>query len=103
VAQRKTLGGTVKGHLTYQNHLSGDQVQSLQITDLEFLNNTATFSGTCQTGCMLNFRVDVVDNGQPNNTPRDTFQITKDSIGGIGGVSDAGTLQGGNIMIHRQQ
>jgi hypothetical protein len=102
VASRKTLGGTVKGHLTYQNHLTGDQVQSLDVTDLEFLNNTATFSGTCKTGCTIDFRVDIADNGNPNSTPRDTFSITKDPVV-LGGTTDGGPLQGGNVLIHRQQ
>jgi hypothetical protein len=106
VAMRKNEGDPVKGHVTYQNHGTGDKVISLELTDLTFIDgNKAMIGGACQvqTSDCLQFRVDITDNGQPSNTVRDLFEIARDTIGlGLGGTAvDGGPLQGGNLKVHR--
>jgi hypothetical protein len=100
---RKHLSDPVKGHLSYTNHATDGKVISLEIADLEIAANKASFSGLCkqQVSECTTFKVDVTDNGQPNATPRDTFEIVRDPLGlGIGtGGADGGTLGGGNIKV----
>ena len=106
VAMRRNEGDPVKGHVTYQNHGTGEKVISLELTDLTFIDgNKAMIAGACkvQTSDCLQFRVDITDNGQPSNTVRDLFEIARDTLGlGLGGTAfDGGPLQGGNLKVHR--
>jgi hypothetical protein len=93
---RKNPTATVRGQLNYQNKTTGEHVKSVQITDLQIVGNTATFSGTCTNnglpGCT--FQITVQDNGNPGRG-KDTFQIS-----GVGITPNSGTLSGGNIKFH---
>ena len=69
---------------------------SLTVNTLVISGNTATFTGTCtvnQSPC--NFSVTVQDNGEPG-VGKDTFKIS-----GTGITPESGTLEGGNIEIHK--
>ena len=95
---RKQATASVKGHLNYQNKATGEHVKSVQITDLQIVGNTATFSGTCtNNGAPCTFQVSVQDNGNPGRG-KDTFQIS-----GFGIVANGGTLSGGNIKIQNKK
>jgi hypothetical protein len=95
---RKNVSAPVRGHLNYKNKSTGENVKSVQITDLQIAGNTATFSGTCtNNGMPCTFQVTVQDNGNPGKG-HDTFQIS-----GAGVTPNGGTLSGGNIKIHNKK
>jgi len=100
VVDRKNTGDVPKGHLTYQNKLTGDNVKSVTITHFSIAGNTASFGGTCTNSNLpllpCTFEVTVQDNGTPGKD-RDTF-----SISGLGFTANQGTLTGGNIYIHKR-
>ena len=75
---------------------------SIELTDLTFVDNKAGIGGVCKTGsnCAI-FRVDATDNGQPSSTVKDTFEIVKDPILGMG-VGNGGPLSGGNLKVQHQ-
>jgi streptogramin lyase len=92
--QRKQSTDPVQGQLQYVNHANGDNVHSVQITDLQITRPTATFSGTCTNrGAPCTFKVTVTDGGSAGSA--DSFSIT-----GTGITPASGTLRGGNIVIH---
>jgi len=97
IVQAQTTTGPVSGDLQYVNHASGANVHSLTFTTLVIAGNTATFSGTCtKNGALCTFAVDVTDNGEPGKTDQFTISIS-------GGTPEGGTLQSGNILIHKTQ
>ena len=92
---RKNPSAPVRGQLNYQNKSTGEHVKSVQITDLQIVGNTATFSGTCtNNGLPCTFQITVQDNGNPGRG-KDSFQIS-----GVGVTPNGGTLSGGNIKFH---
>jgi hypothetical protein len=94
-AKRDTTGGPITGQLEYQNHVSGSNVHSVSITTLSFAGNSATFSGSCtQNGSPCTFSVYCEDNGEPGSTDKFTISINS-------GPPQGGTLDKGNIQIHR--
>lgn len=82
------------GHLRYQDNAAGVSLRSTSLSQLSFAGTLATFAGTADVnGVPTSFRVDVEDLGEPGRS--DTFRIV------AGDYSAQGTLNGGNIQIHR--
>src|SRR5439155_18240802 len=92
-ASQKDVIGPITGQLYYSNPATGDNVQSLGLTGLTIVNNTATITGTgTNNGLPCTFTVNVVDNlllGQA-----DTFSITP-----VLGTPAAAALSEGSIRI----
>jgi streptogramin lyase len=94
-AFRKDTGGPVKGRFQYQNHATGEIVQSVEIVDLLVYGTDAIFSGSLMNGGVPGtFTVQVSDRGEPGTN--DTIRVT------LSGATTANTLAGGNIQIHRK-
>jgi hypothetical protein len=94
---RKTSTGTLRGNLTYLNKVTGEKVKSIIVRTFTVTGNTARFTGDCtNNGLPCTFDVTVQDNGNPGKG-RDHF-----SISGLGIVSNSGTLNGGNILVHKK-
>ena len=88
--------GVVSGNLEYHDHAFGENAKSLTVNTLVISGNTATFTGTCTVNeSPCNFSVTVQDNGEPG-VGKDTFKIS-----GTGITPESGTLEGGNIEIHK--
>jgi hypothetical protein len=101
VAMRQQTGALPKGHLTYHNKFTGDRVRSTAITHFGVTANSSTFGGTCVNDnaplLPCTFELTIQDNGSPGRD-RDQFNLT-----GMGFASNAGTLTGGNIVVHRRR
>jgi hypothetical protein len=101
VVYKKWATGPVQGQFNYLNKVTGEHIKSVMINTFEIIGNTAKFSGTCKNKGQLGvevlctFDVTVQDNGNPGKD-KDTFQIS-----GFGVTPNAGTLNGGNIKIHK--
>ena len=105
VAMRKSASEPAKGHVTYQNHTTGGRVVSLELTDVQFVGNKATISGLCKqdTSDCLQFRVDVTDNGQPNQNPYDELKMLRDPLLNLFLLpAEGGFLKGGNLKVRQQ-
>ena len=88
--------GTPKGHVVYIDHGTGFSLQSTSIT--EFIPGcTSTISGTANGGSVT-FQVTVTDNAEPG-AGSDTFSIDVPALG----YTRSGTLDGGNIQVHRMR
>jgi hypothetical protein len=95
IVQSQSTTGPVTGDLQFNNHASGDTVQSVTFTSLTISGNTATFSGICtNNGVPCTFTVNVTDNGEPGTNDSFTISIS-------GGPAQGGTLRSGNIQIHK--
>jgi hypothetical protein len=93
---RKSSTGILRGNLNYVNKVTGEHVKSIQFLTFTVTGNTARFTGNCTNkGLPCTFDVTVQDNGNPGKG-RDRF-----SISGWGIVANGGTLNGGNILIHK--
>lgn len=93
--KRDTTNGPISGQLEYHNHATSSNVHSVSITSLAISGNMATFSGTCtQNGNPCTFTVTCEDNGEPGRTDKFTISVN-------GGAAQGGTLDKGNIQIHR--
>jgi hypothetical protein len=99
------VGGGVKngsfwGHLTYQDHgPSGPKVKATSVDSYTFVNeNSRRITGQAQVngkqGESLRYEVTVADNGEPGRA--DTFALSL-----ANGYSASGTLDGGNIQLHK--
>jgi len=92
--------GTLQGEFTMLDRVSGKPVQ-IKATSLEWLvvrsdMKSASFAGKAQVDGQgsYDFRVDIVDNGEPGKS--DTFKVSVSN-----GYSAEGTLDGGNIQVHK--
>ncbi len=87
-------GGSVSGHLTYDDRDGHTKVQTEEIDSLTLGGNVATFSGPCMVNKVAGFTctVSVVDNGEPGSN--DEFSISISN-----GYQAGGTLGGGNIQV----
>jgi hypothetical protein len=103
-AMRKRPGEPVRGHVTYQNHSTGDKVISLELTDLNFVDgNRAVIGGACRPNgsqC-VQFKVDVTDVGRSRSSNRDRFEIVRDPLLLGTGVAEGGPLEGGNLKVYQ--
>jgi hypothetical protein len=97
VSARPTVSGAVQGHVVYKDHGTGTRITG-PVTAYLDLGTTAFLTGPAtQDGQPAGqFTVEVQDNGEPGTT--DNFSITTESVPPH---AAGGTLQGGNIQIHR--
>ena len=90
--------GGLWGHLTYHDHgAGGPKVKGTGVTAYTVLSATARhIEGICEINGQggFTYRVDVADNGEPGRS--DTFELRLSN-----GYSAGGTLQGGNIQLHK--
>lgn len=97
LSARPTASGGVQGHVVYKDHGSGTRIHGPVTLYLESGNQAFLQGPATQDGQLVgNFVVEVQDNGEPGNT--DTFSISTESFPPH---AAAGTLQGGNIQLHR--
>ena len=88
-------GGVGSGHLNYQNHATGAQLNCTVTAVTMLTTTTAEFSGTCSADSTTpNFSAHVEDHGEPGAQNMDRFVIT------YGAVTEGGTIRSGNIQIH---
>ena len=93
---RKSSTGMLRGNFNYLNKVTGEHVKSVQILTFTVTGNTARFTGNgTNNGVPCTFDVTVQDFGSPGKG-RDKFNIS-----GLGIVTNGGTLNGGNILIHK--
>ncbi len=91
---RSQDGGTPTGNLTYQDKGAGVTLKATSLESLVVAGTHATIAGTGTVdGVPVAFRVEVDDLGEPGRS--DTFAIS------WSGYAASGTLNGGNIQIHR--
>ena len=85
------------GHLNYDNHATGAQLDCTVTAITMFTTTTAEFSGTCSADSTTpSFSVHVEDHGEPGAQNMDRFVIT------YGVVTEGGTIRSGNIQIHKK-
>jgi hypothetical protein len=83
-----------KGSVSYQDRSAGLDLKSTAITSVVIFGTHGTVRGTgIVDGALVDFRLEVDDNGEPGLN--DTFQISWP------GYSTGGLLNGGNIQVHR--
>ena len=89
-----TAGRAPKGNVNYHDKDAGVKISSTSITVVQIAGTHARIVGTATlNGAPVDFVVDVDDLGEPGTS--DTFKIR------AGSYSAGGTLNGGNIQIHR--
>ena len=94
-AQADAVGGEPKGNCNVIDHPTKTQIKCRSVDSLVVTPTHATFFGRASVaGAETGYRIDVDDLGEPGLA--DTFKIQTDN-----GYTAAGTLQGGNIQIHR--
>jgi hypothetical protein len=94
-AQADEAGGAAKGNCNVIDHATKKQIKCLTVDSLVVTPTHATFFGQARVdGSTTNYRIDVDDLGEPGLA--DTFKIQLDN-----GYTAGGTLEGGNIQIHR--
>jgi hypothetical protein len=90
-------GGVGSGHLNYQNHATGAQLNCTVTAVTMFTTTTAEFSGTCSADSTTpSFSAHVEDHGEPGAQNMDRFVIT------YGVVTEGGNIRSGNIQIHKK-
>ena len=84
------------GHINYIDHGSSMKVKGLSVDKyVETCPTSRRFEGACEIdGAPGRYIVDVDDKGEPGRS--DTFKITLSN-----GYSAFGTLEGGNIQLHK--
>jgi hypothetical protein len=89
--------GKLRGHLTYLDHGTDMKVKGTGVTAYVALDaRTRHIEGTASiNGAAGTYVVEVTDNGEPGK--HDKFAITLST-----GYSASGTLDGGNIQLHKK-
>jgi hypothetical protein len=94
-AQADEAGGAAKGNCNVIDHATKMQIKCLTVDSLVVTPTHATFFGQARVdGATTDYRIDVDDLGEPGLA--DTFKIQLDT-----GYTAGGTLEGGNIQIHK--
>jgi hypothetical protein len=94
-ARSKTAGGSAEGQCNVVDRATKTHIKCLSVDTLVVTPTHATLFGKATVdGVATGYRIDVDDLGEPGTA--DTFKILTDS-----GYVAAGTLQGGNIQIHK--
>jgi hypothetical protein len=97
--ERSVEGEPARGQVQFVNHLTGDIVHSVEITDFVVTGNTAVIVADCrnsasEAACEL--RITVNDNGEGGDGVPDTVTVTGEGFTGAAGPLD------GNIAIHTE-
>ncbi len=96
-AYKNSASQPVRGALAYT--APDGKINSLQVTGLTFVGNTATITGLCKSGSnCTTFQLKVTDGGW--QASQDVFKIIKDPILGLG-LEKGGNLGNGSIKMYR--
>jgi hypothetical protein len=88
--------GTLQGRCLINDSASNTRVKCLDVTSYGQAANTATWTGHAEVnGTVEDYRITVQDNAEPNNGT-DTFAFNSTSY------QTAGTVEHGNIQLHKQ-
>ena len=103
--QRKAANLMPTGSLEYIDHAVRLNVHSLTMLTLLVTGTHAEFSGTCTiTGASsCTFSVSVDDLGEPGKNDTFSIRVEYTDANGAHVYTQGGTLQRGNIQIHKQQ